>query len=65
LKAVNELLKKLPDGDSRRLRAKRTPVAVYRFINEHRGEYTIKGMAKVFGISCSAYYKWLKKKVSE
>jgi transposase InsO family protein len=36
---------------------------VYRFMSEHRDEYTIREMAGVFGVSSSAYYKWVKKGV--
>jgi transposase-like protein len=38
---------------------------VYRFINEHRDEYTIREMAGVFGVSSGAYYKWVKKESGE
>ncbi|MDR2796278.1 MAG: IS3 family transposase [Spirochaetaceae bacterium] len=34
---------------------------VYRFMSEHRGEYTIREMAVVLGVSSSAYYKQAKK----
>ena len=37
---------------------------VYRFMSENRGRYTIREMAAVFGVSCSAYYQWAKKGVS-
>jgi hypothetical protein len=36
---------------------------VYRFMSEHRDEWTIREMAGVFGVSSSAYYKWVKKGV--
>jgi transposase InsO family protein len=37
---------------------------VYRFMYEHRKEYTIREMAGVFGVSSSAYYRWAKYGVS-
>jgi predicted DNA-binding transcriptional regulator AlpA len=37
---------------------------VYRFMSEHRGEYTIREMAGVLGVSRSAYYKWAKQEAS-
>ncbi|MDR3192870.1 MAG: IS3 family transposase [Treponema sp.] len=37
---------------------------VYRFMWEHKDQYTIREMASVFGVSSSAYYKWVKKGVS-
>jgi transposase InsO family protein len=37
---------------------------VYRFMSEHREEYTIREMAGVLGVSSSAYYKWAKKEAS-
>jgi transposase InsO family protein len=37
---------------------------VYRFMSEHRGEYTIREMAGVLGVSSSAYYKWAKQEAS-
>jgi hypothetical protein len=37
---------------------------VYRFMRENRGQYTIREMAGIFGVSCSAYYKWAKQGVS-
>jgi transposase len=37
---------------------------VYRFMSEHRGEYTIREMAVVFGVSSSACYKWAKREAS-
>jgi transposase InsO family protein len=37
---------------------------VYRFMSENRGRYTVREMAKVLGVSSSAYYKWAKKGVS-
>ncbi|MDR1176196.1 MAG: hypothetical protein LBK83_12100 [Treponema sp.] len=33
---------------------------VYRFISEHKNQYTIRETAGVFGVSSSAYYKWVK-----
>ncbi|MDR2760209.1 MAG: hypothetical protein LBB78_12610 [Spirochaetaceae bacterium] len=36
---------------------------VYRFMSEHRDEYTIREMAGVCGVSSSAYYRWAKKDV--
>ena len=32
----------------------------YRFIKENRGKYTIKEMTGLLGLSCGAFYKWLK-----
>jgi transposase InsO family protein len=37
---------------------------VYQFMYGHRNEYTIREMAKIFGVSSSAYYRWVKKGVS-
>jgi hypothetical protein len=37
---------------------------VYRFMSEHREEYTVREMAGVLGVSSSAYYKWAKKEAS-
>jgi hypothetical protein len=37
---------------------------VYRFMSERRGEYTIREMAGVFGVSSSAYYKRAKRETS-
>jgi transposase InsO family protein len=37
---------------------------VYRFMSENRGRYTVREMAKLFGVSCSAYYRWAKYGVS-
>jgi hypothetical protein len=34
---------------------------VYRFMRENRGRYTVREMAAVFGVSCSAYYQRAKK----
>ena len=36
----------------------------YRFMQANRGRYTIKEMAGLFGVSRSAYYKWVRKGVS-
>jgi len=33
-------------------------------MKEHKKEHTIKKMAEVFGVSCSAYYKWVRNGVS-
>jgi transposase InsO family protein len=38
---------------------------VYQFMQEHTNEYRIREMAKVFGVSSSAYYQWAKRGVSE
>jgi transposase InsO family protein len=38
---------------------------VYRFMWDHNDRYTIREMARVFGVSSSAYYKWVKKEVSQ
>jgi transposase InsO family protein len=37
---------------------------VYQFMRENQGQYTIREMAGIFGVSCSAYYKWAKRGVS-
>jgi transposase InsO family protein len=37
----------------------------YRFMQEHRGGYTIREMAGLFGVSRSAYYRWTREGVSE
>ena len=60
LRKVNEILKK----SSGHLRTGGTPVMVYRFMRENRDQYTIRGMAGLFGISSSAYYRWAKYGVS-
>jgi len=36
-------------------------VTAYRFIQKKLGQYTIKEMTALFGVSRGAYYKWLKK----
>jgi transposase InsO family protein len=36
----------------------------YRFMSEHQGEYAIREMARVFGVSSSAYYKRANKEAS-
>ena len=33
---------------------------VYQFMQENCGRYTVKEMAELFGVSCGAYYKWVK-----
>jgi transposase-like protein len=37
---------------------------VYQFMRENQGQYTIREMAGIFGVSCSAYYKWAKQGLS-
>jgi transposase InsO family protein len=37
----------------------------YQFMKAHRDRYTIKEMARVFGVSRSAYYRWAKHGVSQ
>ena len=37
---------------------------VYRFMQENRERYTIREMAELFGVSCSACYRRVKKGVS-
>jgi hypothetical protein len=37
---------------------------VYRFMRENQGQYTVREMAGLFGVSCSAYYQWAKQGVS-
>jgi transposase InsO family protein len=37
---------------------------VYQFMQEHKNHYSIREMAKVFGVSSSAYYRWAKQGVS-
>jgi transposase len=37
----------------------------YRFMGENQGRYTVREMAALFGVSCSAYYRWAKYGVSE
>ena len=36
----------------------------YQFMQGNKNQYTIKVMAGLFGVSCSAYYKWTKNPVS-
>ena len=36
----------------------------YRFMQANKDRYTITEMAKLFGVSCSAYYKWARGEVS-
>ena len=55
LRKTNESLKK----SCARLRPKERPVVMYRFIKANLDRYTIKDMAWAFGISRSAYYKWI------
>jgi transposase InsO family protein len=38
---------------------------VYRFIQENQDRFTVREMAALFGVSCSAYYKWAKYGVSQ
>jgi hypothetical protein len=38
---------------------------VYRFIQENQDRFTVREMAALFGVSCSAYYTWAKYGVSE
>jgi transposase len=59
LKRANELLKKQSNFSSHHL-PKRIPLMVYQFMKENQAQYTIRKMAEVFGLSCSAYYKWAK-----
>jgi len=37
----------------------------YRFMKANKDRYTIREMAKLFGVSCSAYYKWARGEVSQ
>jgi transposase InsO family protein len=37
---------------------------VYQFMHEHKNPYSIREMAKVFGVSSSAYYRWAQQGVS-
>src|SRR5207342_468644 len=37
----------------------------YRFINEHRHEFRIKTMCRVFGIARAGFYQWLHKPLSD
>jgi hypothetical protein len=39
-------------------------VTVYRFMREHRNEYTVRETAGIFGVGCGAYYRWEKYGVS-
>jgi transposase-like protein len=34
-------------------------------MQEHKDQYSIREMARVFGVSSSAYYKWAKNGVSQ
>jgi transposase InsO family protein len=36
----------------------------YRFMRSNRGRYTVREMAGIFGVSSSAYYRWVKHGVS-
>jgi hypothetical protein len=33
-------------------------VTAYRFMQVNRDRYTVREMAGLFGVSCSAYYRW-------
>jgi len=37
---------------------------VYEFMNDNKNQHTIKEMAGLFGVSCSAYYRWARNGVS-
>jgi hypothetical protein len=37
----------------------------YRFMGEHRGEYTIRETVGISGVSCSAYYRRAKQGISQ
>jgi hypothetical protein len=37
----------------------------YRFIQENQDRYTVREMAALFGVSCSAYYQWATYGVSQ
>jgi len=37
----------------------------YQFMQRNKDQYTIREMAGLFGVSCSAYYKWVKNGVSK
>jgi hypothetical protein len=37
----------------------------YLFMQTHQKQYTVREMAALFGVSCSAYYKWATYGVSE
>jgi transposase-like protein len=60
LREANKLLKKQPIFSQPHLRSVRTPVMVYQFMQEHKNQFNIRVMAKIFGVSSSAYYKWAK-----
>jgi transposase len=34
---------------------------VYQFMREHKNYYSIREMAKIFGVSSSACYRWAKR----
>jgi hypothetical protein len=36
----------------------------YRFIRKNQGRYTVREMAEIFGVRCSASYRWAKYGVS-
>jgi predicted DNA-binding transcriptional regulator AlpA len=36
----------------------------YQFIHENRNRYPMREMAELFGVSRSAYYRWVKQGVS-
>jgi hypothetical protein len=37
----------------------------YRFMRENQGQYAIREMAGLFGVSSSAYYRWAKYGVAD
>jgi regulator of replication initiation timing len=61
LRKENESLKKRLNFSLSHLRVGRPTVTVYRFIREYQNQWTIRTMAKVFGVTGSSYYKWAKK----
>lgn len=42
----------------------RVPVAKYAFIEKHGMEYHVSRMAKLFDVSVSGYYDWLRRDIS-
>jgi hypothetical protein len=54
-----------PQKSGGHLRANRTPVMLYQFMQEYKDEYSIREMVAIFEVSPSAYYQWAKQGASE
>lgn len=38
---------------------------VYKFIEQHRNDYSVQTMCKVLGVAPSGYYEWLQRPISD